>query len=290
MAPSVDIAPYIEILCLFIAVVISYTMGLMTNLFIVGVSVVDRLKRRPSTPADLLITAIAISRIIFQFTSLIDFFWIIFTQKYSATYTIATSLVVNFSIHCNIWFTVLLSVFYSLKIGNVHHFLHRCLKLISRRVLLLVVASVLLSIAYTSVLLYTNDVIRPKNSTEVGDNYFVFGLIMYIFILLWNVLPFIFYAGSSFALLGFLCRHMCRMRRQDNVTGRMDAYYKTIKFTIVSFCCFALYVQGCGANINTRFRGHLLGTIQQAMFLDGVKTQIQATSGLDDLSCVSSSP
>ncbi|XP_072000315.1 taste receptor type 2 member 119-like [Engystomops pustulosus] len=235
MSPS---AQYIKDLCLFIAGVISYITGLTTNLFIVGVSVVDRLIRRPLTPADLLITAIATSRIIFQ----LNIFVIIFFQEYSAAYSIAFSSIGNFSIYCNIWCSVLLSVFYSLKIGNFHNFLHRCLKLISRRVLLLILGSVLLSIAYTSVLHMRNFMIIPKNSTQEGDGSLAIRLIMDLFLLLWNVLPFLFYAGSSFALLGSLCRHMYRMRREDNVTGRMDAYYKTIKFTIFSFFSFAFYV------------------------------------------------
>ncbi|KAG8539620.1 hypothetical protein GDO81_020626 [Engystomops pustulosus] len=205
MSPS---AQYIKDLCLFIAGVISYITGLTTNLFIVGVSVVDRLIRRPLTPADLLITAIATSRIIFQ----LNIFVIIFFQEYSAAYSIAFTSIGNFSIYCNIWCSVLLSVFYSLKIGNFHNFLHRCLKLISRRVLLLVVASVLLSIAYTSVLHMRNFMIIPKNSTQEGDGSLAIRLIMDLFLLLWNVLPFLFYAGSSFALLSSLCRHMYRMR------------------------------------------------------------------------------
>ncbi|KAG8542422.1 hypothetical protein GDO81_026732, partial [Engystomops pustulosus] len=194
----------------------------MINLFIVGVNVVDRLKGRPLTPADLLITAIATSRIIFKFIVLFTYFWEIFIQKYSAAFDFASTAIFNFSIYCNIWCSVLLSVFYCLKIGNFKNFLHRCLKLISRKVLLLILGSVLLSMIYTCVFLMTSYMIIPKNSTKVGGKSIVFGLVMYIFLLLWNVLPFIFYVLSTFALLGSLCRHMYRMRREDNVSAHLD--------------------------------------------------------------------
>ncbi|XP_072000314.1 taste receptor type 2 member 40-like [Engystomops pustulosus] len=234
---------YIPQLGLVIAVEISYTAGLMTNLFIVGVTALDCLKGRPLTPADHLITGIATSRIIFQLIILFNVSWIIFNGEHSEAFDVAIYFLGNYSVYCNICFSVLLSVFYSLKISNFHNVFFLCLrKMITQRLLGLTIIFVLLSIGYSLVVFLLHLPVTWNNSTQSDNGLDRLGFMMYVLYMLWNVLPFFFYAVSCFALLGSLFHHMCRMRRENNVTGRMDAYTKTIKFTIVSFWCFALYV------------------------------------------------
>ncbi|KAG8536465.1 hypothetical protein GDO81_026300 [Engystomops pustulosus] len=234
---------WIQELCLFITASIACAIGLQTNLFIVGVSVIDRLKRRPLTPADLLITAIATSRILFQFMTLLDLFWITFNGVGSATFAIPSAMIVSSSAYSNIWLSVLQSVFYSLKISNFHNILFLCLKkIILQRVLGLAIMFVVMSICYALADILTFVMTSPNNSTQDGGTNHMVQFIRYRVFLLWNVLPFLFYVVSCSALLGSLCRHMYRMRREDNVTVHLDTYYKTIKFTVASFCCFALYV------------------------------------------------
>ncbi|KAG8538815.1 hypothetical protein GDO81_022034 [Engystomops pustulosus] len=244
MAPWLLSHHYIKELCLLIAAVISYIFGLMTNFFIIGVSAIDRLKGRPLTPADLLITAIATSRIIFQLVTLFDIYWKTFIAEYSPAVYTAIYWFGSSSVFSNIWFSVLQSVFYSLKISNFHNdFFLYLKKTISQRVLGLSVAFVLLSTFYPSAEFVAEFMmIIPKNSTQVDGNFRLVPFMFYILFLLMNILPFLFYAVSCFALLGSLFHHMYRMRRENNVSGHLDAYIKTVKFTIVSFWCFALYV------------------------------------------------
>ncbi|KAG9468565.1 hypothetical protein GDO78_022469 [Eleutherodactylus coqui] len=246
MATSVETEYGILQLTLVSVTAITYITGLMIHMFIVGVSIIDRLKGRPLTTTDLLITSIGTSRIIFEFVSVFDLFWRTFYKESSMAYNTAINVIGYSATDCNIWLSVLLSVFYSLKISNFQNVFFLYLKkIISQRVVGLIIAFVLLSIAFSSGGVYATVVNAPKNVTQEANHHPI-QFIVYTAFYVWNVLPCLLYAISSFALLGSLCHHMQRMKRDQNARSHLHAYFKTIKFIIVSFFCFALYV---GINI-----------------------------------------
>ncbi|XP_073529012.1 taste receptor type 2 member 19-like [Phyllobates terribilis] len=254
MATSVKLQHDVRQLCLIGATGMTFILGLMIHFFMLGVSVIDWMKGRPLTTVDHLITSIVTSRITFQLVSLFHVFLISFHGSLSAAYNIAISITGSSSVDCNMWFSVLLSVFYSLKISNIHNnFFSNLKKMISQRVLGLITMFVLLSIGSISVEFLMVYMTVPRNSTQEA-NLRITHIIYFFSSLLYlrNVLPLLFYFISSFAILGSLCHHVYRMTRLKNVTS-LDTYYRTIKFTIVSFFCLALYV------IFNMFRMYIFG-------------------------------
>ncbi|KAG8538130.1 hypothetical protein GDO81_023252, partial [Engystomops pustulosus] len=210
MGTSVVSTDLIQQLCLVSITGILCMIGLMIQTFMVVVSVIDRLKGRPLTPADLLITSIATSRIIFHFLSLLFLLWITFNQTFSTTFLIVVGILDISSTNCNIWLSALLSVFYSLKISNFYNVFFLYLKkIISQRLLRVIVVSVLLSIGCSSVEVMMEYVDLRKNSTIHNVQRRTFKVLLF---LVWNFIPFLFYVISLFPLLGSLCRHMYRMR------------------------------------------------------------------------------
>ncbi|KAM4043904.1 taste receptor type 2 member 14-like [Anomaloglossus baeobatrachus] len=157
-------------LCLVGAAGITYILGLIIHFFMVGVSFIDWLKGRPLTTVDHLIIFIATSRIISQVVSLFHVFWIFFNGKFSAAYDIAIAITGSSSVDCNMWLSVLLSVFYSLKISNIHNSFFTKLKtIILQRVFGLIAVFVLLSIGSISVEALTTYMTIPRNLTQEAN-------------------------------------------------------------------------------------------------------------------------
>ncbi|XP_077346480.1 taste receptor type 2 member 43-like [Lithobates pipiens] len=218
--------------------------GLAVQLFIVAVNVTDWRKGNSMTGADKIITSIGISRICFHTIQLLEIFLVFFFKEliYYSTenYLYNTiSFLEQFSVFSNILLSILLSIFFYIKISTSHNVFFLSLKAImSRRVTYLIIACVTLSLGYTimgafPVIYYTH--LTQNNISDID-----YGHIKPSYTVSMNMLPLIvFFITSSFLII-LLCLHTSRM----NNCGNVDIYHRTIIFTALSFlvCSFLLTV------------------------------------------------
>ncbi|XP_073484957.1 taste receptor type 2 member 4-like [Aquarana catesbeiana] len=131
--------------------------GLVVQLFIVAVNVIDWRKGSSMTGADKMITSIGISRIFFHTLQLLEFFLLFYFVEslYYLPEIFLFITMISFLGHSsafsNILLSTLLSIFFYIKISTFHNVFFLSLKAImSRRVIYLIIACVTLSLGYTS--------------------------------------------------------------------------------------------------------------------------------------------
>ncbi|XP_073529011.1 taste receptor type 2 member 50-like [Phyllobates terribilis] len=223
----------------FIAVIVAigflYVSGLVIHSFVIGVNVTDWLKRRPLTTAEHIITFLFIAKLHFQLFGLVDTIWSIFWEEISVTYMITSNLA-DWTLHASVWLSALLSVVYCLKICHFHNpVITHVKRIISSGIFPLITACVLISAGYSSTCLLINLFTSPNKSYEnetfenTVDNWeYHLDLFFYVVII---TISFV----SSTLIIITLCHHVYQMRSNQNLSKHLVAYFKTIKFTIVSF-------------------------------------------------------
>ncbi|KAG8548271.1 hypothetical protein GDO81_025885, partial [Engystomops pustulosus] len=204
------------------AAVLTFTTGLITQLFIVMVNIMDWVKGRPKTPVDQILTSLGISRIFLHSLSFIDTMCVIFLRGLMMTSNLQIFfyLSVNSLNLSDIWLGTLFSVIFCMKICNFQNTFFLALKtLISRRVVHLIIALVIMSTCFISLFLVTDHIITSYFLSQnfTGNETYVPELRhIYIFLTLGNSMPFLIYCSSSILLIASLCRHLYRMKSNSN--------------------------------------------------------------------------
>ncbi|KAG9467933.1 hypothetical protein GDO78_014033 [Eleutherodactylus coqui] len=229
---------------------LAFLIGLMTQLFIVVVNIMDWVKGRPKSPVDQILTSLGITRICLHSFSFFNAMCVIFLRRYIQNMKIFLELIVNSSNLSDIWLGTLFSIIFCMKICNFHNAAFLYFRtLVSQKVSYLMLASVLVSICFISMFLITDEIIIPKvfppnftsNETQIPVLIHV-----YIFITMGNSMPFLIYCTSSLFLIASLCLHLNRMKTNSNVSTNLDSYYKAIQFMAV---CLISYVFRIGTNL-----------------------------------------
>nr|DBA25497.1 TPA: hypothetical protein GDO54_009877 [Pyxicephalus adspersus] len=215
--------------------------GLLLQIFIVAVNVIDWLKERSMLPADQIITSLSISRIVFHIVCLMEFL-----NHFPVLSVIPEELAIflwRLSEFSSIWLSTLLSVFFFLKISTFHNVYFLRLKtLISQKIVYLITVCVVFSLVYAfSFFLF------PINLTK---NYVLHFLnkfpteaqIMANIDHVWNTISLIVSLASSVLLIISLRSHIRKMSNHGNIMSSGHAFIRTIKFTAVSFLAYTFYV------------------------------------------------
>ncbi|KAM4043889.1 taste receptor type 2 member 9-like [Anomaloglossus baeobatrachus] len=228
---------------LLVGTEITFIVGLLTNVFIMAVNVIDWKKAGTLTTPDKVIISITISKMILQFIIQMNLFWGSPCIFYYLVVGFLLNVGYDSAIYSFIWFCTLLSVFYYLKVSNLRSdFLLNLRVSISKRILHIIIAIVLIS---TGLSLMSNG-IHYKMSLWNATVFFSLDDIQLdrakaFVLILFNMVPLIICFLSSVLLIFFLCFHVNQMKGIKNSTS-LDVYYKTIKITGISFINCAAYV------------------------------------------------
>ncbi|XP_063775263.1 taste receptor type 2 member 4-like [Pseudophryne corroboree] len=230
----------IQNLAIHVTAGITFAAGIMINTFIVAVYVTDWMKQRPMASTDQILTSLGITRFLYESTSLLDIFLHNFFEI-NIGYELTVFCIFATSFYANIWLANLLSVVFCLKICNFQDVFFLRLKImILQRVVHLIIACVLVSICYSLTFLFITTTGVLRNSSNKTNNWERDEIEKYMF-LWWNVVPFLIVFISSVLLISSLCHHVNIMRCDRAVTGQLDTYYKTIKFSAFSFLSYTFY-------------------------------------------------
>ncbi|XP_066445116.1 taste receptor type 2 member 13-like [Eleutherodactylus coqui] len=227
---------------LILAVGLSFLAGFLINVFIVAVNISEWRKGRMISTADKVITSLGISRMVFQVTCLLNVFCDIYFYRLSVLFFASVLFFELSSVYSSIWLSTLLSVIFFLKISTLHNpFFLRLKILVLNRVLLLIVASIVVSISFAFAYDWMNTFKIPHNSTQETylNGYTGLRVLTLIF---WCTGPLLTYFISSILLIICLYNHVSRMRSGRNRTSHLDTYYKTIKFTGFSLFSSTVYM------------------------------------------------
>ncbi|XP_069829453.1 taste receptor type 2 member 4-like [Dendropsophus ebraccatus] len=235
------------------AAVLTFLIGLMTQLFIVVVNIMDWVRGRPKIPIDQVITSLGITRIFLHFLSFLNAMCMIFLRNYrESNLLIFINLFANFFNLSDIWLGTLFSAIFCMKICNFHNPVFLYLKrLISQKVVHLIVALVFMSVCYVTMVNVTHYIITSNvqlqnftsNETGVLETRHI-----YIFVTIENSIPFLMYCTFSLLLIVSLCLHLNRMKSNNNVSTNLTSYYKAIQFMIICLVLFMLRI-GCSVVI-----------------------------------------
>ncbi|KAM9319637.1 taste receptor type 2 member 4-like [Gastrophryne carolinensis] len=241
MAPNAEIEYYVPYLR-FLAAETFLLGGLIIQLFIVAVNITDRLKGRPMSDTDQIITSLGVSR----FTSHSLSFWAVLQGTFQIPVHAVWKRVVRcigfMSFFSDIWLSALLSIIFCLKISNVRNAVFLQLKTImTQRVGYVIVACVFSAAFFTFIGAHLSLSVY-KNGTDAEMSSQTKECLNKAIQFFENILPLLFYVPSSVLLVTSLCRHMYAMRNGGHATGSMATYVKTVVFISVSCILFAAHV------------------------------------------------
>nr|DBA25509.1 TPA: hypothetical protein GDO54_009889 [Pyxicephalus adspersus] len=232
-----------EYLILFVLGVVTVLAGLLVQLFIVAVNVIDWLKRRSITGGDQIITSIGISRIFYHTAVLLALFSSFYSTKIPEIVFLLIDLTKNGSAIASLWLSTLLFIFFYFKISTFHNvFFLRLKAIISQRVTYLIIGSVLLSFGCTAVYHYTLPKSLFRNSTQDAISYYRQLRATSHIVSLLFVFPLLVFLITSLLLIILLGFHMSRMNNHGNMTSSTDTYHRIMKFTFLSFLICAVYI------------------------------------------------
>ncbi|XP_072463067.1 taste receptor type 2 member 7-like [Notamacropus eugenii] len=235
----------VGIICMMLATG-EFLVGQFANGFIGLVNFMDWIKTGRLSLMDLILTALAISRIILlvSFISAIivfNFFFDLYASgkmRYLETFW-------NLSNHLSAWFGTCLSIFYFLKISNFSHPVFLWLKWRVNQVVLRMICICFLIALLVNLLLkekmteiykiyaVPGNKTNETQKTQIIKCHHFFNLILYYMA---GFVPFIFSLISCFLLVFSLWRHTRQM--QGNVTSSKDSgteVHKKIMKSMVSF-------------------------------------------------------
>nr|DBA25514.1 TPA: hypothetical protein GDO54_009894 [Pyxicephalus adspersus] len=216
--------------------------GLMIQSFIVAVNVMQWMKGRSITSADKIITSIGISRMFFHTAFLLIDVPICQLPKFSQICSTVILFITHSSSSSSMYLSVLLSFFFYFKISTFHN-VFLCLKaIILRRVVYLIIASVLLSLVYSSMFICINSFTLVTNPTQHNISDYGQENILSYYNILWNTPPLFLVFIASALLIILLGFHIRKMNKHGNVRNNTDTYQRTMRFTVASWLSWSLYI------------------------------------------------
>ncbi|XP_055979938.1 taste receptor type 2 member 3-like [Sorex fumeus] len=239
--------------CLFLILYfIQFILGKLVNGFIGLVNGSGWFKSKRISLSDLIITILALSRIVLLWIILIDGISMVLPSK-AHEHSIGKQIleiIWTFTNDLSIWLVTCLSVLYCLKIANFSHPTFLWLKWrISRMVVGMLLSAVLLSCASALFLIHeykflvvTTETNNTGNISEYcrkkSDYELIHGLGM-----VWNLPPLIVSLASNFLLILSLRRHMQQMKKngtnfRDSTT---EAHKRAIKIILSFLFLFLFY-------------------------------------------------
>ncbi|XP_056419440.1 taste receptor type 2 member 9-like [Hyla sarda] len=234
MASDIDVEfLYIIYYSLFTTTEIAFIVGLITNVYIIAVYVMDWRKGRTMSTSDQVIISIMISRMILQCVIQMNQFWETFC---TICFAILIIRIIYFStMYSSFWLSTLLGVVFYLKIANIHSvFISWLRKILSKRILYFIMASLLVSIGQTSAIYLVaftgaKTYYVYQNSTNYSYKHLPVETMSIVFFV--NIFgPFLVFFLSSLFLITSLYLHIRHMRCNRNVTSSLDPYYRIIKY------------------------------------------------------------
>ncbi|XP_073418045.1 taste receptor type 2 member 9-like [Dendrobates tinctorius] len=229
---------------LLVGAEIDFIVGLLTDLFIVVVNVIDWKKAGTLTTADHVIISMTISKMFLQCIIQLNIFW----GSPCVTYYLVSGFLINVgydsAIYSFIWFCTLLSVVHYLKISNLHSiFLLNLRIIISKRILHIIAAIVFVSVGLSSV----GNGIHYKSYSQNSTRFFSYidtqlDRTRVALLMLFNMAPLVICFLASALLIFSLCFHVNQMKGNKNLTSSLVVYYRTMKCTGISAINCAMYV------------------------------------------------
>ncbi|XP_056409791.1 taste receptor type 2 member 4-like [Hyla sarda] len=243
MASYIEITIPILQLSLVVTTEIAFILGLMTHVFIITVYVMDWRKGRTMSTSDQVIISVMISRMILQSLLQLRLFWELFCTMCSPIYDLVIKIFFFGAMFSSIWLSTLLGVVFYLKISNIHSvFFLQMRRLFSKRILCIIMASLLVSIGQTLVNHFCTQFLSFPNSTQIIQPIHEIYAVFYIS----TFSPLLIFLLSSLFLITSLYLHIRHMRCNRNVTSNLDPYYRIIKYTtgsiFISLICVILFV------------------------------------------------
>lgn len=173
--------------------------GLLVESFIVAVNVIDWLKGRLMKATDQIITSIGISRFFCLISSLLYMFSELYSTKFDIRFYLFIVCTWQTSDFSSIWLSTLLSIFFSFRISTFQNVFFLYLKaIISRRVVYLIFASVLLGFIYSFIglvlhfILFRDSMDQEKPVQIMSALYFSCSLIPLLVYFVFSVLLVVF--------------------------------------------------------------------------------------------------
>ncbi|KAM9319636.1 taste receptor type 2 member 4-like [Gastrophryne carolinensis] len=241
MAPHAEIKYFVPYLR-YVAAGAFLLGGLIIQLFIVSVNVTDRLKGRPMSDTDQIITSLGVLRFILHSLS----FWAVLQGAFQIPLHAVWNRIVRcigfMSFFSDIWLSVLLSIIFCLKISNVRNAIFLYLKTIMTQRVGYVIVACVFSAAFLSFLELRVSPSVYKNGTDTEISFQIDKCLNTVLQFFGHILPLLIYVPSSALLVTSLCHHMYTMRHGGRATGSMATYVKTVVFISASCLLFAAHV------------------------------------------------
>lgn len=233
----------IQCLLPFVCLGILVLPSLLLQSFILAVNIIDWMKGRPMKDTDKLIILNELSKLCFHTASLLYFLAMFNFPESSSLFLISLEVVINFSAFFSIYVSTMHVIFIYFKMFTFHNVFLRLKTIALRKVAYLIVASVLVSLAFsfTQLLTYTIQVFRSSIQIFIL-HYKRKPIDVLYFHLLWNMLPILMNFLPSFLLIISLVLHMVRMNNCGNVTSSTDAYRRTIRFTCLCILIWVIHI------------------------------------------------
>ncbi|XP_077612531.1 taste receptor type 2 member 42-like [Crocuta crocuta] len=267
-----------------IAVVGEFIIGILGNGFILLVNCMDWVKNQMLSPADCLLTSLAVSRIILLWIILFDSSLMVFWPHLYNTDKLAKAVSVLWTLtnHLATWSATCLSVFYFFKIAS---FSHRCFTWLRRRLsrVLLVLPLGSLSLLFFNfkflngftdlwVIVYQN---YERNSTwplDISKTLYINSLIMLSFIYL---IPFLLSLTSLLLLFLSLMRHTRNVQLNSSSKDFSTEAHKKAMKMVISFLLlstvhfFSIQLTGWTFLLLQKHHANLVVILMSALFPSG---------------------
>ncbi|XP_075197763.1 taste receptor type 2 member 9-like [Anomaloglossus baeobatrachus] len=237
---------YIQYIFLLLATAVVFTAGLWIHSFIVAVNIFDCRNRRAMTAADQILFSVGLARLTFNISCLGDLLCTIILQSFLQIDPMhaAVRSIVMLSNYCSLCFSTLLSLVFFLKISIFKNvFISRLKSFVLQNIVLLLCTSLLFSILYTILgsWWYNNELLRLEVNSKMNVSQTMqLSLVMQIYYITGNAVPFFISAISVCFLLKNLCLHLTRMK--DNIATHLDTYYTAIRCTTSCFVSYTLHI------------------------------------------------
>lgn len=194
----------------------------MINSFIVAVSVMDWMKRRPLTAIDQVITALGVSRLMIQASAMTNMFLKLFYQRKFVLKVLLQCLcfiLVSFSYLC-IYLSALLSAVLCLKICTFRNAVFQSLKKqVVQRVVYLILGIAFISLLLSSPTVYEDKATKNVTYSERTAYEYELSLPFTCYLIFGNIIPFFVQLLSFVLLLVFLHLHLRRMKSRNTLTS-----------------------------------------------------------------------
>lgn len=221
---EIDITQYIsEFVCLGLLALA----GLMIQPFIVAVHVIDWLKKRVKSDSEKIIASLGVSRLLLHIASLFYCFYAMYSRELKNSLIRFSIYIMSLTYFSDMMLSTLLSIFFFFKISTLNEVFYLRLKaIVSRRVGYLIIASVIVSLGYPFIFVWSSENLSRTIISHIN--------------LLCKILPFLMAFIASSFLIFFLGLHMTRMSNSGSATSSTDAYSRILKFTVASVLVWAL--------------------------------------------------